>query len=162
MSLAILVVLIDIVGRNKKINRVIGTQQLEVLGLNVVGIAIFSLVVQVEVLKMLRLQSQRAAVFAIIGTATIVSIAPAVFVLLVVGILVIAGFIGHLSRSRDLNPGIVAAAVKDFETEDTLEHLPDLSQAPLGLLHALGHGRGRGRINIGADIEEPKGTDGLE
>ncbi len=51
----------------------------------------------------------------------------------------IAGLVQRLSRPLNLNPSIVATAVKDFEVKDTLERLAGPEQARDGLLHAFGH-----------------------
>lgn len=68
----------------------------------------------------------------------------------------------RLRRSRDLDPSIVATAVKDLEVKDALECLPNLNQARETLFHAFGHGIGWGRIHHGANMEDPERADGFE
>src|SRR5690348_5614495 len=93
--------LLELVGRNKKINRVIGARQLKCLGQTVVGLGLLPTALQIEILEMLRLHIQEPAVLAIIGTTTVLCISPVVFVILMVNIVGMTGLMGHLSRSWD-------------------------------------------------------------
>lgn len=94
MSLTVLVTLLELVGRNKKINRVIGARQFKLLGQTVVGMGLLPTVLEIEILEMLCVHIQEPAVLALIGTTTVVFSSPVVFKLFKVNIVGMTGLMG--------------------------------------------------------------------